>query len=62
MHIGFDMEWEFTTAEFSSSSKRTALIQIALPNAVYLFRVHLLKQLPSPFKTILTTEKVVKIG
>ena len=36
MHLGFDMEWEFSTLEFTSSSKRTALIQLALPNVVYL--------------------------
>jgi hypothetical protein len=61
-HVGFDMEWEFPAAEFSRRTKRTALIQIALPTTVFLLRVHLLQKLPSPLLRIISSLQIVKIG
>jgi len=53
LYVGFDMEWEFSTHQFASSLQRTALIQIALPTAVYLFQVFGLKRFPSSLLVIL---------
>ena len=62
IHIGFDMEWEFSVGHGASGSQKTSLIQVALQNAVYLLRVHLLKKLPNSLKTILNSMQVIKIG
>ena len=62
LHIGFDMEWEFTTGLGGTGPQKTALIQIALPATVYLFQVYHLKCLPSSLKTLLHSAQIVKIG
>ena len=41
LHIGFDMEREFTTGFSGTGPQKTALIQIALPQSVYLLWVFL---------------------
>jgi hypothetical protein len=61
-HVGFDMEWEFSDAQFTRSSKRTALIQIAFSTTVFLLRVHLLRALPSSLLTILCSPQIIKIA
>jgi hypothetical protein len=61
-HIGFDMEWEFSTGLAGSGSQKTALIQIALPKTVYLFQVYFLQKLPHSLETIIQSQQIVKIG
>ena len=62
-HIGFDMEWEFSTGLAGLGSQKTALIQIALPKIVYLFQVYSLqKPLPHSLETIIQSQQIVKIG
>ena len=53
LHIGFDMEWEFTTGFSGTDPQKTALIQIAFPQSVYLLWVFLLKNLPVSLQGIL---------
>jgi len=36
LYIGFDMEWEFSTGFSGTGPQKTALIQLALPQSVYL--------------------------
>ena len=62
LHIGFDMEWEFTTGLSGTGPQKTALIQIALPTAVYLLQVCHLQRFPSSLKTILHSTQIVKVG
>lgn len=62
LHIGFDMEWEFTTGLSGTGPQKTALIQIALPTAVYLLQVYHLQRFPSSLKTILHSTQIVKVG
>lgn len=62
VHIGFDMEWEFSTGISGSGPQKTALIQLALPKSVYLLRVYSLKKLPASFQTLLMSEQIIKIG
>src|ERR1700731_1100593 len=61
IHVGFDMEWEFSIGQSAFGGHKTALVQLAHSTAVYLLRVHLLKTLPSSLKTILTSPQIVKI-
>ena len=61
LHVGFDMEWEFSTGQ-SGGSSRTSLIHIALPKVIYLFRTSLLKRLPEALQIVLTSTRVIKIG
>jgi hypothetical protein len=61
LHVGFDMEWDFSITQ-SESSRKTALVQIALPNTVYLLRICQLKRLPVSLQVILTNNRVIKIG
>jgi len=61
-HIGFDMEWVYSGSEFSRTSKKTSLIQIALDSTVFLMRTYLLRTLPSPLLTLMHSPQVVKIG
>lgn len=62
VHLGFDMEWEFSTGPSAAGPRKTALVQIALWNTVYLFQVYTLKRLPGMLCTLLASEKFVKIG
>ena len=62
LHIGFDMEWEFTTGLGGTGPQKTALIQIALPTTVYLLQVYHLNSLPSSLKTLLHSAQIMKIG
>ena len=62
LYVGFDTEWEFSTTQFTSRPQKTALVQIALPSTVYLFRIFLLKQLPSSLCVILNSPQIIKIG
>jgi hypothetical protein len=61
MHIGFDMEWDFSVGQ-SGGPRTTALVQIALPNIVYLLRTCSLRRLPKSLLLILTNTRLVKIG
>ena len=58
----FDMEWDFTTGPNASGPQKTALIQIAHWESVYLLRVFKLTKLPSALVNILTSPQIVKIG
>ncbi|THU80100.1 hypothetical protein K435DRAFT_874751 [Dendrothele bispora CBS 962.96] len=62
VHLGFDMEWEYSTGIGGTGSKKTALIQLALPKSVYLLRVYLLDKLPTPLLTILRSDRFIKVG
>ena len=62
IYIGFDMEWEFSTGISGSGPQKTALIQLALPKSVYLLHVYSLKKLPASFQTLLTSQKIIKLG
>ncbi len=62
LHIGFDMEWEFTTGQGGMGPQKTALIQIALPNTAYLLQVYHLHHLPSSLKTLLHSGQIIKVG
>jgi hypothetical protein len=53
LHVGFDIEWEFRTGLGGTGPQKTALIQIALPNTVYLLQVYYLQHLPSSLTTLL---------
>ncbi|KAJ7495369.1 ribonuclease H-like domain-containing protein, partial [Mycena latifolia] len=61
-HVGFDMEWEYSGSEFSRTSKKTSLIQMAFQTSVFLMRTHLLKTLPSSLLTVITSLQIVKVG
>jgi len=50
LHIGFDMEWEFSTEGGSLGSNKTALVQLALQKKVYLLRVYVLKNCQVHYK------------
>lgn len=70
MPVGFDMEWDFSP--FSSRNgggltsnaitKKTALIQIALPTVVYVLHVYKLKALPLELVSVLLSPRIIKIG
>lgn len=62
LHIGFDMEWEFTTGFSGTGPQKTALIQIALPQSVYLLWVFLLRNLPVSLQGILCSPQIKKVG
>jgi hypothetical protein len=62
LHVGFDMEWEFGTGLGGTGPQKTALIQISLPNTVYLLQVYYLQHLPSSLTTLLCSGQVFKIG
>lgn len=62
IHVGFDMEWEYSTGLNGTGPQKTALIQIAAPKAVYLLQVYLLQRLPTSLETMLQSEQIVKIG
>ncbi len=61
IHVGFDMEWDFTAGP-SGGPKATALVQIALPTEVYLLRTCFLENLPKALEIILGNTRIVKIG
>ena len=61
MPVGFDMEWDFTTGQLGGPRK-TALVQIALHNVVYLLRTCILKRLPEALQIIISSQRVIKIG
>ncbi|KAJ7452542.1 hypothetical protein FB451DRAFT_1374025 [Mycena latifolia] len=61
-HVGFDMEWEYSGSEFSRTSKKTSLIQIAFQTSVFLMSTHLLKTLPSSLLTVITSLQIMKVG
>ncbi|KAJ7017554.1 hypothetical protein C8F04DRAFT_979056 [Mycena alexandri] len=60
--IGFDMEWEFTTGIGASGPQKTALIQIAVNDVVYMLYVHPLKELPPSLGLLLCSKSYLKIG
>ena len=62
LYIGFDMEWEFTTGFSGTGPQKTALIQIALPQFVYLLQVFLQKNLPVSLQGILCSSQIKKVG
>ena len=62
VHLGFDMEWEFSIERSDGGPKKTALVQIAFPTLIYLLHIYSLKELPSSLCTILNSNQFVKIG
>ncbi|KAF5344903.1 hypothetical protein D9758_011549 [Tetrapyrgos nigripes] len=62
INLGFDMEWEYSTGIGGTGSKKTAIIQLALPYSVYLLRVYSLEKLPGPLETVLRSKRIIKIG
>ncbi len=62
LHVGFDMEWEFSTGLTGTGPQKSALVQIALPKIVYLFQVYALQKLPHSLETIIQSQQIVKIG
>ena len=61
-HIGFDMEWEFTTGFSGTGPQKTAPIQIALPQSVYILWVFLLNNFLVSLQGILCSSQIKKIG
>jgi hypothetical protein len=62
INLGFDMEWEYSTGVGGTGSRKTAIIQLALPDSVYLLRVYSLEKLPGPLESVLRSKRIVKIG
>jgi hypothetical protein len=62
VHLGFDMEWEFSIERSGGEPKKTALVQIAFPTLVYLLQIYDLKELPTSLHTLLKSYQFVKIG
>jgi ribonuclease D len=62
IHIGFDMEWEFSVGQSACGPHKTALLQLANSAVIYLLRTHLLKTLPNSLKTILSSPQLIKVG
>ncbi|KAJ7831825.1 ribonuclease H-like domain-containing protein, partial [Mycena olivaceomarginata] len=60
--LGFDMEWEFTTGIGATGPQKTALIQIAVKDVVYLLYVYTLKKLPSSLEALLRSKNFLKVG
>ncbi|KIK69404.1 hypothetical protein GYMLUDRAFT_237207 [Collybiopsis luxurians FD-317 M1] len=61
IHIGFDMEWDFTAGSGGTGPHKTALIQIAYGKTVYLLQVYHIKKLPSALINILRSTQIIKI-
>ena len=60
--LGYDQEWEFRAGQAGEGPQKTALISLALPNIVYLLRVHPLQKLPASLVLILNSPRILKIG
>src|SRR5882762_8366201 len=60
--LGYDQEWEFQVNKTSGGPQKTVLVSLALPNIVYLLRVHNLQKLPASLEVILNSSRILKIG
>jgi ribonuclease D len=59
-YVGFDTE---TRPNFlKTQHHKISLIQLSTPNRCYLFRLKMLKGIPSPLKVFLKNSKTIKVG